>query len=153
LSETGQEVLLRDRGSIQGHVEQPLVCHSLQQSHFDTPFSLDWIAAVMLALKLLVAFALPLVSALKFDIKADHTGESILKERCIRNFAAKDQLVVVTIKTSGSRGDGQMLQVHVRSPTYIKKSKSRVSCTKFTHSRFQTSILTRNLSLDPRHRR
>ncbi|EGP90995.1 unnamed protein product [Zymoseptoria tritici ST99CH_1A5] len=68
----------------------------------------------MLALKLLAAFALPLVSALKFDIKADHTGESIMKERCIRNFAAKEQLVVVTIKTSGQRGDGQTLHVHIR---------------------------------------
>ncbi|KJX94394.1 endoplasmic reticulum vesicle protein 25 [Zymoseptoria brevis] len=68
----------------------------------------------MLALKLLAAFALPLVSALKFDIKADHTGEAVTKERCIRNFAAKEQLVVVTIKTSGQRGDGQTLNVHIR---------------------------------------
>ena len=67
----------------------------------------------MLALKLLLAFALPLVSALKFDIQAHPGHESASKERCIRNFVARDQLVVVTAGVSGTRGDGQTLNMHV----------------------------------------
>ncbi|KAK4556676.1 vesicle coat component [Recurvomyces mirabilis] len=67
-----------------------------------------------LALKLLLAFALPLISALKFDIQAHPGHESASKERCIRNFVAKDQLVVVTATVSGSRGDGQILNMHIK---------------------------------------
>lgn len=70
--------------------------------------------AAMLALKLLFAFLLPLVSALKFEIQAHPGHESASKERCIRNFVAKDQLVVVTATVSGNRGDGQTLNMHVR---------------------------------------
>ncbi|KAM3425377.1 Endoplasmic reticulum vesicle protein 25 [Cercospora zeina] len=70
--------------------------------------------AAMLALKLLVAFLLPLVSALKFDIQAHPGHESASKERCIRNFVAKDQLVVVTVTTNGSKGDGQTLNIHIK---------------------------------------
>ncbi|KAK1083327.1 vesicle coat component [Friedmanniomyces endolithicus] len=66
----------------------------------------------MLVLKLLLAFALPLASALKFDIQAHPGGESAKQERCIRNFVAKDQLVVVTATVSGKRGDGQTLNMH-----------------------------------------
>jgi hypothetical protein len=70
-------------------------------------------ATLMLALKLLLAFLLPLTSALKFDIQAHPGHESASKERCIRNFAANGQLVVVTATVSGSRGDGQTLNMHV----------------------------------------
>jgi len=66
-----------------------------------------------LALRLLLAFLIPLVSALKFDLQAHPGHESASKERCIRNFVAKDQLVVVTATVSGSRGDGQTLNMHV----------------------------------------
>ena len=69
--------------------------------------------ATMLALKLILAFALPLISALKFDIQAHPGHESAKQERCIRNFVAKDQLVVVTATVSGSKGDGQTLNMHV----------------------------------------
>lgn len=69
----------------------------------------------MFALKLLFAFLLPLVSALKFDLQAHPGHESQSKERCIRNFVAKDQLVVVTATVSGNRGDGQTLNMHVRT--------------------------------------
>ncbi|TKA30707.1 Endoplasmic reticulum vesicle protein 25 [Salinomyces thailandicus] len=69
---------------------------------------------VVLALKLLLAFALPLISALKFDIQAHPGHESAKQERCIRNFVAKDQLVVVTATISGSRGDGQTLNMHIK---------------------------------------
>ena len=55
---------------------------------------------------------LPLVSALKFDLQA-HTGHSSKYERCIRNFVAKDTLVVVTAIVSGNKGDGQMVNMHV----------------------------------------
>ncbi|KAI5359488.1 putative transmembrane emp24 domain-containing protein [Septoria linicola] len=68
----------------------------------------------MLAFKLLLAFLLPLISALKFDIQAHPGHESASKERCIRNFVAKDQLVVVTATISGSKGDGQTLNMHIK---------------------------------------
>jgi hypothetical protein len=71
------------------------------------------LANMLLAIELLFAFLLPLVAALKFDIQAHPGHESASKERCIRNFVAKDQLVVVTATVSGSRGDGQTLNMHV----------------------------------------
>lgn len=63
--------------------------------------------------QLLLLALLPLSWALKFDIQAHPGAESASKERCIRNFVAKDQLVVVTATVSGSRGDGQTLNMHV----------------------------------------
>lgn len=71
-----------------------------------------------ITMKLLLAFLLPLTTALKFDIQAHPGAESASKERCIRNFVARDQLVVVTATVSGSRGDGQTLNMHVR-PTIL----------------------------------
>lgn len=53
-----------------------------------------------------------LASALKFDLPA--TSGHGKNERCIRNFIAKDQLVVVTAIVSGSKGDGQRVNMHVR---------------------------------------
>lgn len=69
--------------------------------------------ALTTALKLGLAFLLPLTTALKFEMQAHPGHESTQKERCIRNFVAKDQLVVVTATVSGSRGDGQTLNMHV----------------------------------------
>ena len=66
-----------------------------------------------IAMKLIFAFLLPLVTALKFDIQAHPGHESASKERCIRNFVAEGQLVVVTATVSGNRGDGQTLNMHV----------------------------------------
>lgn len=85
-----------------------------------------------LAIRLLLAFLLPLISALKFDVQAHPGHESASKERCIRNFVAKDQLVVVTATVSGHRGDGQVLNMHVRPPAYttrlgLPKQKARSS--------------------------
>lgn len=57
---------------------------------------------------------IPFSWALKFDLQA-HTGHSSKYERCIRNFVAKDTLVVVTATVSGQRGDGQMVNMHVSS--------------------------------------
>lgn len=51
---------------------------------------------------------LPFSLALKFDIAA-HTG----RERCIRNFVAKDTLVLVTAIIDGQKGDGQQVNMHV----------------------------------------
>lgn len=65
-------------------------------------------------MRLLLLALVPLSLALKFDIQAHPGAESASKERCIRNFVAKDQLVVVTATISGHRGDGQVLNMHVR---------------------------------------
>ncbi len=62
---------------------------------------------------LLFLVALPFSSALKFDLHA-HTGHSNKYERCIRNFVARDTLVLVTAIVSGQKGDGQMVNMHVR---------------------------------------
>jgi hypothetical protein len=62
---------------------------------------------------LLFLVAFPLASALKLDVAAHGGHESASKERCIRNFVAKDQLVVVTAIIDGLRGDGQQLNMHV----------------------------------------
>ncbi|KAI9833278.1 MAG: vesicle coat component [Thelocarpon superellum] len=61
----------------------------------------------------LVLIVLPLTSALKFDLQAYPHGHN-KKERCIRNFVAKDTLVVVTATVSGSRGDGQQVNMHIK---------------------------------------
>ncbi|KAF2193502.1 hypothetical protein K469DRAFT_712268 [Zopfia rhizophila CBS 207.26] len=63
---------------------------------------------------LLLLVILPCVSALKFDIHAVQQHDAAKYERCIRNFVAKDQLVVVTAIISGYRGDGQTLNMHIR---------------------------------------
>jgi hypothetical protein len=63
---------------------------------------------------LLLLAAIPLVPALKFDVVAHPGHESKARERCVRNFVAKDQLVVVTAIVDGQRNDGQMLNMHVR---------------------------------------
>ncbi|KAI4746113.1 endoplasmic reticulum vesicle protein 25 precursor [Aureobasidium sp. EXF-12298] len=65
-------------------------------------------------MRLLLLALLPLSFALKFDIQAHPGAESASKERCIRNFVAKDQLVVVTATISGHRGDGQVLNLHIK---------------------------------------
>ena len=66
----------------------------------------------LLSYVLLLA-SIPFASALKFDIDAHPAHLSGKHERCIRNFVAKEQLVVVTTIVSGYRGDGQLLNLHV----------------------------------------
>lgn len=63
---------------------------------------------------LLVLLNLHFASALKFNIRAHPGHESTKHERCIRNFVARDQLVVVTAIVDGTQGDGQTLNMHVR---------------------------------------
>jgi p24 family protein delta-1 len=53
--------------------------------------------------------------ALKFDLTAKNQHDSV--PRCIRNFVAKDTLVVVTAIVSGYKGDGMKVDIHVRLPS------------------------------------
>jgi hypothetical protein len=59
-----------------------------------------------------ILFLTSLASALKFELPAVPRG-SHKSERCIRNFVAKDTLVVVTAILSGNRGDGQSVNIVV----------------------------------------
>ncbi|KKZ62912.1 endoplasmic reticulum vesicle protein 25 [[Emmonsia] crescens] len=64
---------------------------------------------LMLLLLLCIA---QLSAALKFDIPANpNNGKN---ERCIRNFVNKDQLVVVTAIVGGQKGDGQVVNMHIK---------------------------------------
>ena len=58
---------------------------------------------------LLLPFAL--TQALKFELHAQIQGQ--LTQRCIRNFVNGDTLVVVTAIVSGSKGDGQRVNIDV----------------------------------------
>ncbi|KAF2830414.1 hypothetical protein CC86DRAFT_343124 [Ophiobolus disseminans] len=57
---------------------------------------------------------LPLAAALKFDLHPVSAHDAAKYERCVRNFVAKDQLVVVTVIMDGYRGDGQKVDMHIR---------------------------------------
>jgi hypothetical protein len=57
---------------------------------------------------LYLVFFVGLSSALKFELKQQNG-----QERCIRNFVSSGQLVVVTAIVSGSKGDGQIVDMHV----------------------------------------
>jgi hypothetical protein len=59
---------------------------------------------------------LPFAAALKFDLHPVSPHDAAKYERCVRNFVAKDQLVVVTAILDGYRGDGQKVDMHVRLP-------------------------------------
>lgn len=61
---------------------------------------------------LLLLLSLQLATGLKFDLIAHPSHNKA--ERCIRNFVNKDVLVVVTTILDGSRGDGQVVNMHVR---------------------------------------
>ncbi|KAL8967220.1 MAG: hypothetical protein Q9183_003019, partial [Haloplaca sp. 2 TL-2023] len=64
-----------------------------------------------IALSVLALAFLPFSSALKFDLQA-HTGHANKYERCIRNFVARDTLVLVTAIVGGMKGDGQTVNMH-----------------------------------------
>lgn len=57
---------------------------------------------------LLVVLLATWADALKLELAAGKP------ERCIRNWVAKDTLVVVTATVSGSKGDGMMVNMHIR---------------------------------------
>ena len=54
-------------------------------------------------------------AALKFDLAPIKAHDS-KKERCIRNFVAKDTLVVVTAIVDGQKGDGMTVNMQVSAP-------------------------------------
>ncbi|EWC48777.1 hypothetical protein DRE_00082 [Drechslerella stenobrocha 248] len=70
-----------------------------------------FLAMKLLSTVTLLTSAASLASALKFDLTAQASGHA---HRCIRNFAAKDTLVVVTTIISGHRGDGQKVNIHIK---------------------------------------
>jgi p24 family protein delta-1 len=61
---------------------------------------------------LLFFISLHLTTALKFDLAAQPPASK--NERCIRNFVNRDTLVVVTAILDGRKGDGQVVNMHVR---------------------------------------
>jgi hypothetical protein len=63
---------------------------------------------------MLLVLLLPLASALKFDLHPVSQHDAAKYERCVRNFVAHEQLVVVTAILDGYRGDGQRVDMHVR---------------------------------------
>ncbi|KYK60398.1 ERV25 protein [Drechmeria coniospora] len=67
---------------------------------------LQWITSLLL----LVCAA----EALKFELVAHAGAESHAKERCIRNFVGQETLVVVTATVGGTKGDGMMVNIHIR---------------------------------------
>jgi hypothetical protein len=75
----------------------------------------------------LFLISIPLSSALKLDILAHPGHEAKSKERCIRNFVAKDQLVLITAIVDGHSGDGQQLNMHVRAPLLSSIARLRAN--------------------------
>ncbi|KAI9712191.1 MAG: vesicle coat component [Candelaria pacifica] len=63
---------------------------------------------------LLLLSSIPQATALKFDLQAYPQSANHKHDRCIRNFVAKDTLVVVTATVSGHKGDGQMVNMHIK---------------------------------------
>nr|KMM71730.1 endoplasmic reticulum vesicle protein 25 [Coccidioides posadasii RMSCC 3488] len=61
---------------------------------------------------LLLCIFISVSNALRFDLIANtHSGKH---ERCVRNFVNRDQLVVVTAIVSGQKGDGQVVNMHIK---------------------------------------
>lgn len=65
------------------------------------------ISQFLYALLLFIAVA----ESLKFDLVPHHGAKT---ERCIRNFVSRDTLVVVTATIGGSKGDGMMVNMHIK---------------------------------------
>ncbi|KAG0658519.1 vesicle coat component [Maudiozyma exigua] len=63
-----------------------------------------------LNLSILLAFFTQLICGLHFDIPANHHSELV----CVRDFVQQGQLVVISLFSDGSVGDGQMLNLYVR---------------------------------------
>jgi hypothetical protein len=72
------------------------------------------VASILLRLFAGLALLITVSQALKFDLVAVASHDK-KQERCIRNFVAKDTLVVVTATVSGSKGDGMQVNMHVCS--------------------------------------
>ena len=62
----------------------------------------------------LLLLPLTLTQALKFELFSQ--PQAHLTPRCIRNYVGADTLVVVTATVSGSKGDGQWVNIEVSLP-------------------------------------
>jgi len=71
---------------------------------------MDWLSRLLRCLLLVL---LPLATALKFDLHSVAPQDAAKQQRCVRNFVAREQLVVVTAILDGYRGDGQRVDMHV----------------------------------------
>ncbi|KAI1344832.1 endoplasmic reticulum vesicle protein 25 [Xylariaceae sp. FL0016] len=60
-----------------------------------------------------IVFFIAGINALKFDLQA-HAKHDASQDRCVRNFVAKDTLVVVTAIVSGSKGDGMQVNIQIK---------------------------------------
>lgn len=92
----------------------PALKSSAIELHHTAPVTMDRLLRLLPCLLLLLLLTAPLAAALKFDLHAVQAHDAAKYERCIRNFVAKDQLVVVTAILDGYRGDGQTVNMHVR---------------------------------------
>lgn len=63
-------------------------------------------------------------NALKFDLQATSQSHDSKKERCIRNFVARDTLVVVTAIVSGTKGDGMRVNMHVSRSSHRRRLRT-----------------------------
>jgi hypothetical protein len=72
--------------------------------------------------------------ALKFDIEAFTRGDA-KGTRCIRNFVAKDTLVVVTATVDGYKGDGMIVNMHVSLRIFPVSQERLVLTILFTDQR------------------
>ncbi|KAI5842250.1 emp24/gp25L/p24 family/GOLD-domain-containing protein [Tricharina praecox] len=75
-----------------------------------------WLSAVLLSY-------LTVASALKFDLPAQQKKH--LKPRCIRNYVGKDTLVVVTATLSGTKGDGQTVNIYIKDTVGNEYGKAK----------------------------
>lgn len=89
------------------------------QPHTTKPSSMANPQSIWYSLCSLLLF-LACADALKFDVEAHSQGDK-KGERCIRNFVAKDTLVVVTAIVDGHKGDGMVVNMHVSLMTQLWK--------------------------------
>lgn len=82
----------------------------------------------MRVIAVLLAVIAPFAAALKFDLHPVSAHDAAKYERCIRNFVAKEQLVVVTAILDGYRGDGQKVDMHVSTQMPIPQAQYTGSC-------------------------
>ncbi|RDA94643.1 hypothetical protein CP533_2492 [Ophiocordyceps camponoti-saundersi (nom. inval.)] len=79
-------------------------------------------------LQRLILGVLVLASAargLKLELHAHPGSESKKKERCVRNFVGQETLVVVAAKVDGHKGDGMMVNMHIRDALGNEYAKPR----------------------------
>jgi hypothetical protein len=72
-----------------------------------------------------IFFFLIFADALKFDVEAHSQGDT-KGQRCIRNFVAKDTLVIVTAIVDGYKGDGMVLNILVSWTSPVKRANPNV---------------------------